>query len=137
MNNENNRTRISRRFLGFLQLFIAIGAIGGGMGFIFTPDGSALKVPLDMLANTPFKDFLIPGIVLFTVNGVGNLIAGILTWKKNRLYPLAAILLGLFMLGWIIVQVYWFKDIHWLHTLYFSLGAIEFTLGIITFRLKT
>ena len=60
--------------LGALQLFIGIGAIGGGFMLVKDPSGKALGVPLSFLEGSPFRDFLIPGIFLLTVNGVGSMI---------------------------------------------------------------
>ena len=57
-------------FLALLQAFIAIGALPVGYLFITKPDGSAVGLNVEMLANSPFSDFLIPGIALFIFNGI-------------------------------------------------------------------
>ncbi|MEZ4621512.1 MAG: hypothetical protein R2867_39255 [Caldilineaceae bacterium] len=58
--------------LGILQVFIGIGAVAGGLGLALDPSGASLGTPLELLEETPFTTFLIPGIVLFTVNGLGT-----------------------------------------------------------------
>ena len=81
MPNLIQRETRPRRSLGILQLFIALGALGGGWGLITAPDGSNLGMPLSMLEHSPFPDFLIPGWILLTVLGLGNLAAGTLTLR--------------------------------------------------------
>ena len=116
--------------LGFLQLFIGIGAVAGGIAVIFTPDGSALRLPLEMLERTPFRNYFIPGLVLLVVNGLGSLTGGILTLRCFRLAGEIAIILGVFLMLWIMSQVVWFQMVLWLHVVYFIFGAIEAWLGL-------
>jgi hypothetical protein len=118
-----------RRSLGILQIFIALGAIGGGWGLLTAPDGSNLGMPLSMLESTPFHDFLIPGWLLLVVVGLGSLAAGILTLRRQRLYPGAAVVMGCILMGWIIIQVALIRAVHWLHPTYLLLGALEAWLG--------
>jgi hypothetical protein len=51
--------------LGVLQLFIGLGAVGGGLVLILDPSGSKLGIPVELLKNTPFSTYLVPGIVLY------------------------------------------------------------------------
>jgi hypothetical protein len=54
----------------WLQVLLAVGALAGGASFILAPDGHVIQMPLRNLKDTPFKDFLIPGILLFTLVGL-------------------------------------------------------------------
>lgn len=129
MANLMQREQRPRRSLGILQLFIAIGAIGGGFGLITAPDGSNLGVPLDMLQHSPFPDFLIPGWILLVVLGLGTLAAGLLTLRRLWHYPEVALVMGCILMGWIIIQVFLVRGIHWLHPTYLLLGVLEAWLG--------
>ena len=71
--------------LGMLQTFIGIGAVPAGISMIFDPSGGSLGMSLDMLTNTPFSDFLIPGIFLLAINGIGSLIGGAASFLRYRL----------------------------------------------------
>jgi hypothetical protein len=93
------------------------------------PSGESLGIPLEMLDETPFTTFLIPGIVLFAVNGLGSLTAAIASFARTRYAGHAAIGLGAFLTAWILVQVYWFAGFHWLHWFYLGLGIVELALG--------
>jgi hypothetical protein len=54
-----------------LLLFLGISAIGGGGALIISPSGRLLGgLLLSILKNSPFTDFLIPGIILFFVLGI-------------------------------------------------------------------
>jgi len=61
--------------LVILLLILSVNALIGGALMILKPDGSLLGFPKDYLANTPFADYTIPGILLFTGVGVVSTIA--------------------------------------------------------------
>ncbi len=115
--------------LGVLQVFIGLGAVGGGLGLALEPSGANLGIPLALLENTPFSSYLVPGIVLFTVNGSGSLLGAAASFIRHRYAGETAMALGVFLVAWIMLQVYWFAGIHWLHALYFGLGSLELVLG--------
>ncbi len=117
-------------WLGVLQAFIGVGAVAGGLGLALEPSGESLGMPLELLEETPFATFLIPGIVLFAVNGLGSLTGAIVSFARHRYAGHAAIALGTFLIAWIVVQVYWFAGFHWLHWLYLGLGIVELSLGL-------
>ena len=115
--------------LGALQVFIGLGAVGGGLGLILEPGGANLGIPLELLKNSPFSTYLVPGIVLLMVNGLGSLAGAAASFTRYRYAGEAAMALGVFLFTWIILQVYWFAGFHWLHALYLGLGFLEFVLG--------
>ncbi len=128
----NNTLKDSKRLanvLGILQLFIGLGAVAGGLGLVLEPSGANLGIPLDMLNHSPFSDFLIPGIVLLIVNGFGSIAGSVLSFKRFQHAAEIALVLGIFLVAWILIQIYWIHDFHWLHALYLILGIIELALG--------
>ncbi len=116
------------RGLGVLQAFIGIGAVAGGLLLVLDPSGTKLGTPIELLEKTPFTTFLIPGIVLFIVNGLGNFVGAVASFVKYRYAGEMTMALGVFLVLWIVVQVYWMEP-HWLHILYFVLGILEVALG--------
>ena len=70
--------------LGIIQLFVAIGALPVGYLMLTKPDGSGVGMTVDILSGSPFKDFFIPGLFLFTVNGLFNLVSSILALRKFK-----------------------------------------------------
>jgi hypothetical protein len=115
---------------GILQYLIGLGAVVSGFMMIIKPGGDTLYLPLSMLQGSPFANFLIPGIILFTVNGIGNLFAGILSFRRHQLAGFAGIFFGLALMIWIFVQVNMIGGGHWLQYLYFTLGLVELVSGI-------
>jgi hypothetical protein len=126
--NMNQKGRLPSG-LGVLQVFIGLGAVAGGMALILQPSGASLGIPLSLLEKSPFSTYLIPGIVLFVVNGLGNLAGAVATFTRRRYAGEAALALGVFLVAWIIIQVYWIAAFHWLHAFYFILGSLEIGLG--------
>lgn len=119
-----------RNILGLLQVFIGLGAIPPGIIFIVSPQGwPGVMPPVSMLANSPFSDFLIPGMFLLLFNGVGSLVAAYLTFRSHRYAALVAMGFGLFLIVWISAQIYWFETVLFLHIFYFSCGVVELALG--------
>lgn len=116
--------------LGLLQGFIGLGALGGGFLLVKDPSGSAMGFPLSLLEGTPFPDFLIPGIFLLVVNGMGSVVGAGLSLTKRRYAQEIAVVLGAILVAWIVIQVIIIGSISWLHLLYFILGIAELGMGI-------
>lgn len=119
-----------------LQLFNGLSGLAGGFGLITNPDGQALQMSTEWLQSTPFVNFLIPGIVLFAFNGVGNIAGFFATLKKHSKAAHIAAFFGLVMMTWIIAQVTWIGYKSFLQPLYFSTGLLQFASGLIWIRKK-
>ena len=115
--------------LGGLQVFIGLGAVGGGLGLMLEPSGSKFGIPLELLDNSPFSTYLVPGIILLTFNGLGSLVGAAASFTRHQYAGGSAMALGAFLVAWIILQVYWIEGFHWVHALYLGLGFVEFALG--------
>ena len=116
--------------LGALQAFIGLGALGGGFMLVRDPSGIALGLPMSLLEGSPFSDFLIPGIFLLAVNGVGSMIGAGLSFTRRRYAQELAIVLGAILVGWIVIQVIIIRSFSGLHILYFILGMVELGIGL-------
>jgi len=112
-------------------LFIGAGAILCGMMFIVSPDGSRLSMTVDLLKDSPFKDFFIPGIILLAANGVLSIIAALLLFFNYRYAGVGVLLLGAVMLIWIGAQVYWIGWQSWLQMAFMGVGLIEMLIGFL------
>lgn len=117
-----------------LQAFNGLSGLAGGFGLISNPDGHALQMSTEWLQSTPFVNFLIPGIVLFTFNGLGNIAGFIVTLKKHKKAAHVAAFFGLIMMVWITAQVSWIGYKNFLQPLYFSTGLLQFVSGLIWMR---
>lgn len=119
-----------------LLLLVAIGAISAGIGFILKPDGSNLSMSVNLLKDSPFEDFFIPGILLLTINGLGSLFGSILSFKRHSFAGTVTVVLGFAMVVWIVAQVYWIGLKSFLQPTFFVVGVIEIILGFAMYKKK-
>jgi hypothetical protein len=124
----------AKLILGAIQLFVAIGALPVGFMMLAKPDGSAVGMTTEILSGSPFKDFFIPGLFLFCVNGLFHLVSSVLAFYKYRYTYILGFGLGFALIIWIIVQVYSVGLTHFLQPAYFIIGLIEILLSISIFR---
>ena len=85
--------------LGTLQFLIGLGAVGGGLALVLEPSGSNLEIPLELLKSTPFSTYLVPGIVLLVVNGLGSLVGAAASFTRHRNAGKTAMALGVFLVA--------------------------------------
>jgi len=122
--------------LGIILAFVALGALPAGFSMIRHPDGSGLGMTADYLKNSPFKDFLVPGIFLFSVNGVLNLAGAILCFLRSRYASTVGLMLGVSLMIWIGVQVRAIGLTSFMQPMFFIIGMAEITLGMLIIRQK-
>ena len=114
-----------------LLFFLSISALPGGAMFILAPDGSLLRMPIQQIEHTIFKNYLIPGLVLFFANGALSFLIAIAGMKKIKIFPSALMLQGVIVMIWIIVEIIVIKETQFLQLLYAVLGIVLTILGIL------
>ncbi|MEM8968706.1 MAG: hypothetical protein AAGE93_19980 [Bacteroidota bacterium] len=87
--------------IGLITAFMALTAIGGGIAIITRVD----KFPLAWLRSTLFRSYTIPALILSVIVGGSSLVAAILYFASNPVYPVYAMLAGLIMVGFILVEI--------------------------------
>jgi hypothetical protein len=115
--------------LGSLQAFTAIGAIPAGIGYLLDTTGQRMGVTTEMLANSPFDSFLLPGLFLLVVNGLAHVAGAWLSFSRNRFAGHAGLTLGVVLTIWIIIQVAWIGLSHFLQPLFLIIGLINIFLS--------
>ncbi|HEY5920283.1 MAG TPA: flavodoxin domain-containing protein [Kofleriaceae bacterium] len=116
--------RAQRFLLAAMCLFTGATAIAGGATLMIRPDGSLMEARPSMLQHSPFASFLIPGLLLLAVVGIGNAIAGVAVARNTRRAPYFALLAGSALLVWITVEMILLRSHHWLQIGYLSLGVL-------------
>ena len=122
----------------FWTLFIGIGAVWGAAMMWIDPTGAmwGMDPMLEMLrAKMPwpdifFRDFRPSGIVLFLVNGVTQLVAAYILFKRHRLGQPAVLACGIVLMLWISLE-WWIWGFNAICNAYFAFGLIEAVLAII------
>jgi len=88
-----------------LEIFLGIGAAGGGLALMAGPYGEILPIPVSALSGSPFANYFVPGAILFTILGIGPLGAAVLAWRRHPVAPLLTCGVGGALLIWLVVQI--------------------------------
>lgn len=110
--------KINLLILILVMALLSINGIAGGVLLMAKPDGSLIGMKIEWLSRTPFQNFLIPGILLFLLNGLFPLVslAGLITKKGSRLFDRLniysdkhwswtfTVYSGIITISWIIIQ---------------------------------
>jgi hypothetical protein len=126
-------SKILRNIHLFLLAFLGLSAIGGGGALIISPSGKLLGgLPLSILERSPFKDFFMPGMILFIVLGLCPSLLVVALLKKPE-SPLAdyfnffddmhwawsfSIYVAFALIIWIQVETIYVQGVGWLQTFY-------------------
>ena len=115
---------LSRRLILALEGFIAFTAIPAGLLLAIRTDGFLLGLPVELLARSPFRYYLIPGLVLAIVVGGGSALAASAAWRRHDLAPLLVRVSGLVIAGWISLQIFFIGYQGFLQPFIFLIGAL-------------
>ncbi|CAM3191996.1 hypothetical protein FITA111629_09155 [Filibacter tadaridae] len=89
--------------LGIYDLFLAMGAIWLGVQMITSSNGTffADPYPDSWVSNLPFDSWVMPGILAIVIFGLGNIIAAVLSFKKehNSSWYASAVMGAVFLFG--------------------------------------
>jgi hypothetical protein len=118
-----------------LEIFLGLGALFGGGALILASDGHLLGMPTTLLAGSPFTSFLVPGIILFTFVGIAPLLAAAMTMRRQAFAPIAAVAVGLTLIGWVSVEMVVLAGLGSLAwALYLVLGVCIALIGVAWWR---
>jgi hypothetical protein len=122
--------KIVKWLLFALHAFVGLGAMGGGLMAILYPQGPG-GMSTDALKNSPFSNYLIPGIILFIVIGLGNVFSAIMLLGKSRFQGYISSVFSWALVIWIIVQCIMLNSVVSLHVIFFIIGLVEAILSLI------
>jgi hypothetical protein len=93
------------RLLASGILFV-LGALGiiGGVSMIIEPSGSWLGLNIEQLSISPFKNYLIPGILLTTVIGLDSFILAYFAFRNFAFSAPLMVLQGIILLVWLTIE---------------------------------
>jgi hypothetical protein len=104
---------------------LAIGAFYGGWELMHpAADGSSMEMPLEYLRHSPFASYFIPGLLLFTVFGVGSVVAALAGVIRHWSALYLSFAIGVGQMIWITVELLMVQVFHpVLHPGLFCWGA--------------
>jgi hypothetical protein len=111
-----------------LETFTAVGAIPVGLMFLADPSGKLVQVPQGWIEATVFGSYLVPGLYLLLVNGLGMLILSGLTLRRHWLSPWLTGTLGAGLIIWILVDILLLPETMFLTWVFLATGI---ALGVI------
>lgn len=130
-----SRAKTARKWILFWTLFIGIGALGGTAMMLFDPAGEttgmAGLIPFFQvlpLADRLFQNLIFSGIALLIVNGLTNLTAAALIFRKKRSGLFLGGLFGITLMLWIVIQFIIFPS-NFMSTAYFFFGFFQAIAG--------
>lgn len=91
---------ITRTALIAVEVFVAGGAVFGGIGLI----ADTLGMQADWLSGTPFSSWVWPGIFLLLIVAVPMVIAAIGEWSRQGWAYAVSLMAGAALVGWIVAQ---------------------------------
>lgn len=105
-----------------LLLFNGLTAVIAGAMLAYMPDGHLLQLSLGLLEHSPFTDYRIPGLMLFSVIGIGSLVAAYLVWRPQQRTGRFAQVAGVALVIWIMVQMLMLRTVLPIHLIYLAVG---------------
>lgn len=108
-----------------LAAIIALGSMFGGAMLVVEPGGSLIGMDTAVLTGTPFSDFTLPGWILIVILGFGHAVIFVLTLLGSKTAARAAMIMGIALVIWILVQVGMIGYQIALQPLFGILGVIE------------
>jgi hypothetical protein len=115
-----------------LEIFLSVGALGGGGALMLGPRGEFIPLPVSALKGSPFDTYFAPGLILFCALGLGPLVAAVLAWRRHPLAPPAASAVGATLLIWLVVEIaiVGYSNNPPLQLFYLLLGAVITAVGL-------
>ena len=84
-----------------VEVFVAVGAVYGGIGLIA---GNAIHISDDWLVGTPFDSWVLPGVFLLLVVAAPMTVAAVAELRRRQWAYTASVIAGVAQIGWIIAQ---------------------------------
>ena len=104
-----------RRLVLWLCVLSGVSAVAGGIGLLTSPADAPRQV-------RPAESYLAPGLILFLVVGLGNLVAAALEARRIERSELAVSFAGAAVTGWIFIHLLMVRSLSWLQFVYFLTG---------------
>jgi hypothetical protein len=123
--------------LGCILAFTALGAIPAGLIYLVDTSGVKMGQTTALLADSPFTSFLVPGLFLLFVNGLGSAVAAALCFLRNHNAAITGMAIGFILCLWIIIQVYMIGFNSWLQPVFLLVGMTETLMGWAIWRGKS
>lgn len=124
-------TALARGLLVGVEMFVAVGAVYGGVGLI--ANNSIGMLP-EWLEGTPFRSWTLPGIFLLLVVAVPMITAAVAELRRLSWAYVASVAAGAAMVGWIIAQLLIIQRYFFLQPIMAGCGVLVLVLAWLVHR---
>lgn len=124
----------SERLLVGFELFVAVGAFAGGGTMVVDSTGRTLDLPRELLDNTPFASFLVPGIVLLILNGFIPAAVAIRAIRRRPVAGVGHLVVALVLGGWITAETALIGMSNWMQPAFLGLAMAIGALAVSAYR---
>jgi hypothetical protein len=114
----------------WLALFSTMSCVVGGIALVSSPQGNDL-LPIERLRFTPFRDYLIPGLILTFVVGGAQLLSATAIFQRNKAAPQANALAGASLTGWVIAEAAMLRVVTLMQAVFLVVGLATLLLGAV------
>ena len=94
-----------RRILVVLLVFQGLSGCLGGARLVADPSGASIDLPLELLAGSAFSNYLLPGLILLIVLGIGPCVAAYGVWRRRPWGWTASFVVGAALIIWLAIQI--------------------------------
>jgi hypothetical protein len=103
-----------------------VGVLATMIGFMMmtVPDGNMINLNVAVLKSTSFKDFRVPGVVLFLTVGLSNLLAVFYLFVNHKSKFNWSIIGGVLLITWVIAQFMLIDTSRWVDVIALTIGAL-------------
>lgn len=126
---STRRRPASALVLAGVQGLVAVSALAGGWQLVATGYG----MPVEWLARTPFDDWTVPGVLLWSTVTVPQLLGAAAALIRTPWWPrigwIAGYLTGAGLVVWIVVQLAVLQRYFFLQAVIVGLGVLEIALA--------
>jgi hypothetical protein len=98
--------RIDRAVIVVVSALVGLTAMVPGWTMATSGTVGGYKLPTDWFRSyAPFHDYLVPGLILLLVIGLGGLLTAAINVVSADVGPVAALAYGLILVGWIVGEL--------------------------------
>jgi hypothetical protein len=123
--------RIDRVAVVILAALVGLAAIVPGWTIMTSGTAGGYRLPMDLLRGyAPFSDYVVPGVILLVVIGLGGVLTAAVNVADARRGPFFALAYGLVLVGWIVGELVFMTQTMVLTWLILGVGVVLIALAL-------
>jgi hypothetical protein len=115
-------------------VFLGLSALAGAIPMLLHPAGGSSFLPPSLLEHSPFRSYLIPGLLLLVANGLLSFQVLWLTILNRPGYALWIGAQGCVLAGWLMAEIWLLRVVSWLHFVYGAIAMVLIISGVLLRR---